>query len=279
MIKKKLMSVIASVAMLASSAVIPVHAHQSVSLQELEQEAKQLVDSGNTDEALQKLNVELNQMALEAASNEESNTYAHFDDYSGTLFLLPHYVVAATRQMGTCSIYFYLTPNAFEDYSSYNHFSACEGFSFRLSAPTVVNSQTSRIAVNVTGSKSSGEYFPVFKYKMDITSIVRSKMDLFLYTSLSPDGENTMTASNAKYNCKKCIYALGDVDRDGKITLSDSLQVLQETNGLLKTASGRSGEPDRLTFRLAADVNQDGEVTMDDVDMINKVVTGQIILS
>lgn len=279
MIKKKLMSVIASVIVLASSAVIPVHAQQSVSLQELEQEAKQLVDSGNTDEALQKLNVELNQMVMEAASNEELNTYAYFDDYSGTLSLLPHYVVAATRQMSTCSIYFYLTPNAFKDYSNSNHFSAGEGFSLYFSSPTVVNSQTSRIAVNVTGSKSSGEYFPVFKYKMDVTSIVGSKMDLFLYTSLSPDGENTMTASNAKYNCKKCIYTLGDVDRDGKVTLSDSFQVMQETKGLLNPASGRSGEPDRLTFRLAADVNKDGEVTMDDVDMINKVVTGQIMLS
>ena len=89
--------------------------------------------------------------------------------------------------------------------------------------------------------------------------------------------------NTAGYECqlKKCLYSIGDVDRNGFVEPADSLAIgicaQGGYDGNSKTPKNASSY-NELAFNLAADVNDDNVIDMADVELVNKHILGQILL-
>ena len=135
-----------------------------------------------------------------------------------------------------------------------------------------------------------GMYACCMRYEIPIFTATISGIDseyaLHCYTSSSisnPSDNITWEVKNEKekrnYGLVKCIYALGDVDRNGFVDPTDTLNITKNIQHLLFEASLNSttvaSSYNEAAFNLAADVNLDRTVDMKDVEEINKYILGQ----
>lgn len=109
----------------------------------------------------------------------------------------------------------------------------------------------------------------LFTYEMGEIEeeLIPSEWDLHIYTSRYEEPSTILGLSNGT-PLYKCVYALGDVDRNGKLEPMDELNMLVYVNGTVVS----DGSLDAAAFELAADVNFDGKVTVEDVQIVNNVL-------
>ncbi|MBD5142654.1 MAG: hypothetical protein HDT22_03475 [Ruminococcus sp.] len=134
-----------------------------------------------------------------------------------------------------------------------------------------------------------GIYANIMRQELPFSNIfaiggVSSEYGIHCYTSSNiKSPSDKIEGYNSKkteyYNFVKCIYALGDVDRNGVVDTIDTLNITKNINHLLFEASMNSttvaSSYNEAAFNLAADVNLDETVNMKDVEEINKYILGQ----
>ncbi|MDE6776777.1 MAG: hypothetical protein K2J25_02470 [Oscillospiraceae bacterium] len=112
-------------------------------------------------------------------------------------------------------------------------------------------------------------------------SNIRSEYALHCYTSnnVNNPSDTIYVELGNTYGLVKCVYALGDVDRNGFVEPKDTLDVMKNINGLFEKNATNSirgaNSYDEAAFNLAADVDLNGVVNMTDIEEMNKFIMGQ----
>ncbi len=219
------------------------------------------------------------------AAERAANYYPAYDTYSTSYVSVnSHYVAALTDYVIPCNLKFYIAPTTITgNYTSTEFFSKGSAFT-GITMGTIsgeLDTDTSyKFTVKLTGTQSLTEPEVVVKYRIPtgtLSSLVSTEYNLHLYTSTNRTSGDTNIATNQSVmDVKKCLYSLGDVDRDGRITSSDTLAVTKYVQGLyeMNSARGDLAAYDKLAFELAADINEDGAVTSDDANLIAQLLMG-----
>lgn len=214
------------------------------------------------------------------------NQYADTDPvtYEGLLAPTQHYLAVFTNQSLSSNlnlrVYFYLNTNIDNGFSNTSNYIYDTSKLSLINIPSSVSVNNGARKVNTywhtNASFNQNELF--FRYKLIHPinqEIVDSELELHRYTnetySSSPTDEIKTNKNNISMT--KCIYALGDANRDGKITNDDSILVMSYIAGNM-TASSSSSYPeyDELAFELAADFDQNNQINILDVISINQFI-------
>lgn len=128
-----------------------------------------------------------------------------------------------------------------------------------------------KVNISISGNLSANKclFYYSFSPNANFANIITNS-DL----NASTGAETIYTIATPSYSSvplKKCIFAKGDVDRNGIINSFDSLQVMKYSAGLLQ-----GNALDEEAFRLAADCNNDGQINSSDVELINKYILGKL---
>ena len=223
----------------------------------------------------------------DSQSTNEIFYYPTFDEYSETsLSTTAHYLVAIPEQTitSTTGFYFYINDNITKHTPNSNDITIGTGYKGYASIASVSSSVYANsckqifVKLNVKGTPSGNTEF--FKYKfVDSEALAQAidyESDLNTGTSRVKIKPDTVLYPNVgdKF-AMKCIYSLGDVNRDGQVTLDDSKAVMSYNVHTAEAdpARGDDGYYDTIAFKLAADFNEDGEIDIRDVVAINQYVT------
>ncbi|MDE6707133.1 MAG: hypothetical protein K2K06_03745 [Oscillospiraceae bacterium] len=98
---------------------------------------------------------------------------------------------------------------------------------------------------------------------------IASEYTLDCKTSMNDSPSNSIVVNQSGISMVKCIYALGDVNRDGKVTTEDSGLVMKYIVKLMVEANRSTSNYDKLAFELAGDFKEDGGIDILDVIAIN----------
>lgn len=207
-------------------------------------------------------------------------------DYYNTVALAPtqHYLSVFTdgTSMASTQVRLYINTNiAGDSYSSSDHFTVGSAYSNYLSIGNITTSNygTNRkqMLVGITVTGNPGTYAEAFRYQFDSLNVIFTEYALHQASSQSNTPTTLISEVTDTFSLQKCVYALGDVDRDGDVDSDDSSKVLSYTVNMAQVSSGRTAAEaayDQLAFELAADFNQDDVVDIRDVLQINKYVLG-----
>ena len=117
----------------------------------------------------------------------------------------------------------------------------------------------------------------IFRYQFpeDLNDeILDSEYDLHKYTSHYTSSPSNVIGSNkSNVTMTKCLYALGDVDRDGNLGDDDLNLIMKGIVGLMVESNRSTSTYDRLAFELAADCNEDGVIDILDTIRFNKLIS------
>lgn len=270
---KKIVSILAAGTMLASMTAFSANATDETTIKE---QVQSILDeiAAAPDEA--------SAAAIVVARSSEPCHYPVYDSYVTDKFSpSQHYltVIPAKGEMLTSSlkVNFYLNTNIISSMPKASDFILGYGYSGCASIGSVTNSSVSngcrKIVVPVNISKAATIDSAVFKYSLPLCDAISSEYDFHCYTSESSlfPSSNIFT-SRDNVVLQKCVYSLGDVDRDGDVDADDVQSVMSYVAGLREKPAGRSDEEayyDEMAFRLAADFNENGIVEMSDASGIN----------
>lgn len=105
-----------------------------------------------------------------------------------------------------------------------------------------------------------------------------SELQLNLYTSRTSVAPNEALSTSVDYTATKCIYSIGDVNRDGIVNGTDSTILLASlVNNVGPDTVNRTLEQqgyDKLAFELAGDCDGNGTVELLDVITLNQYING-----
>lgn len=287
---KKIVGLLSALTMLAPAAVLPASAEVeiqdsvSVAVSEVSLELDALEGAGTiTAEEAQ----ELMDSFASIQSADTTYTYPSYTTYA-ELAISPttHYLVAMVDEgatLGQGSIRFFLNANL--------GYTNCEDLSLFTFGKEYTNSRITKIGsaptiyptirevtIAVTPSpKSASSTSALFTYnlgKFDGLKPPVSEYQLHQYTSPDPTANPLSTAlmCGGGYHLEKGLYSLGDVDRDGDVDNDDVTLIMNDIVGNV-TVSG--SEYDKVVFKLAADVDFNGEVDILDVIAINRYLNGK----
>ncbi len=245
-----------------------------------------MVSSAAETADLSKLSAnEAQALAAMMAEVRSSDTvyYTHYDYYNNTtLAPTQHYLSVFTdgTSMASSQVRLYINTNiAGDNYSSSDHFTVGSAYSNYLSIGNITTSNygTNRkqMLVGITVTGNPGTYAEAFRYRFDSLDVVFTERALHQASSPSNTPTTSITEVTDTFSLQKCVYALGDVDRDGDVDTNDSSMIMSYCVQLAQASSGRSvaeAAYDQLAFELAADFNQDGDVSITDVIRINNYV-------
>lgn len=270
---QKIVSVLAAGTMLASMTPFSANAADETAIEEQVQSILDEVAAA-PDEA------SANAIALARAS--EPCHYPAYDTYvTNKLSPTQHYlaVISAKGEMLTSnlSVTLFLNTNILPTMPQASDFILGYGYSSRASIGTVNNSNESdsckKVVVPVIINKAATIDSAVFKYPLPLDRGVDSEVDYHFYTSRSPVAPSSdIFTSKGSIVLQKCIYSLGDVDRDGDVDVDDVQSVMAYVAGLREIPGDRSDAEayyDEMAFRLAADFNESGTVEWSDVSAMN----------
>lgn len=102
---------------------------------------------------------------------------------------------------------------------------------------------------------------------IEANSTISCEEDIHEMTSMDPDNPTSTIYTNKGNVLVKTVYALGDVDRDGDVDSDDATAIQKYCLSLAHPIPGRTAEEsayDEIAFKLAADFNQDGSITLTD---------------
>lgn len=125
------------------------------------------------------------------------------------------------------------------------------------------------------------KYSNLMRYQIPISTAVaygiNSEYALHCYTSSNPSNPSA-DCSNEGYELKKCVYALGDIDRSGRVDATDSLEVTKFAQGFYGSTTKKTEQSDsynEAAFKLVADVDSNGTVDLEDAQQITNYVLGK----
>ncbi|MDE6004248.1 MAG: dockerin type I repeat-containing protein [Oscillospiraceae bacterium] len=230
------------------------------------------------------------------ATSASSNNYVAYDYYAtNTVSTTKHYMsFINTKELSGFSrseVIYYMNANIFKNWQAENNYKACTGSKF---------GSISKVSANATSTEIQGwlvideiiipKYtncvrFSILKDDIRNNSAISSEYDLHRYTSKTSSSPSIsiMIDGVDENNLRKCIYSLGDVNRDGTVTSQDGLKAMEivlarETAGTVNNNINYASSESELAFNLAADVNDDGKVDRTDVAWINQNVLGTRVL-
>lgn len=270
---KKIVSVLTAGTMLASMTAFSANAADETTIEEQVQSILDEVAAA-PDEA------SANAIALARAS--EPCHYPAYDSYvTNKLSPSQHYlaVIPEKGKMLTSNlmVYFYLNTNIITSMPQVSDFTLGYGYSGRASIGSVTSSSVSngcrQVNVLVQVDKPGTIDSAVFKYQLFPCSVTSSEYSFHKYTSRTSDSPSSdiLTAEDSIV-LQKCVYSLGDVDRDGDVDMDDAQSVMTYVAGLREKPAGRSDAEayyDEMAFRLAADFNESGTVEWSDANAIS----------
>lgn len=133
--------------------------------------------------------------------------------------------------------------------------------------------------VGINGTLAA--YSTVFSFNMGVVGGADSEAELLSYTGQDPNSPDTTIRTSQNEYLKKCIYAIGDTNRDGKLTADDSSLIMNYIVGNAVPDSNRSTADkiyDTMAFKLAADVDHSDSIDILDVISINSAISNNTIL-
>lgn len=229
---------------------------------------------------------EMQEVAKLLATTDNSIGYYVAYDYYNTSYLAStqHYlaVLADNSDLESNVVTLYLNTNIVgTDYLNDSLFIASAAYADLLTFNSIDDSASTTskkaIAVSYSLTGSTGTYSELFRYKLDNISSVSTEKALHRYTSYDFGSPTTTLQTTDEFTTLyKCIFALGDVDRNGILDSTDSELVLKYAIKNMAAASDRSEAQaayDQIAFEMAGDFNQDGKVTVADSLAINKALT------
>lgn len=229
----------------------------------------------------------LTQMLTEA-DDSEPVYYENYDKLASVIAFMPGVTDGTLAQHGvaylsggtikSCYIRFFVNKNVVDNnLTDLNNYFAPESnvditAVQNLSSEDTPSLRCYRVYLGVNGSIPAGT--TAFYYLLSPTlANVTSEEELYSYTQQNPKYNSTaVTDEKGNYRFKRCLFARGDVNRDGVVDSTDSYLILKEVVQLAEPAPGRSvlnGKLDRQAFRLAADFDGDGDVDILDVTRLN----------
>lgn len=239
-----------------------------------------------------------------AAESENNDTYEIISTLSSTdpFYYVPYdsydmYNVAPTEHFLTgiplvnsalpssFGVYFYVNTNIISNNpTSSSNFSICPAYDGYYSLGSISSSNFAAsckmIMARFSKIGNPTAQSALFTYSLsgvENNAAVNSEYNLHQMTSASTTSPSSILATNTGDSLKKCVYALGDVDRDGDVDDEDVKAVQTYLLNLAYAAPGRSSEDsvyDKIAFELAADFNQDGTISIfDAVGMASYVST------
>lgn len=182
-------------------------------------------------------------------------------------------------------VYFYINTNIISNSpTSSSNFSICPAYDgyYSLGSISSSNFASSCKMIMARFSKigNTTAQSALFTYSLsgvENNTAVNSEYNLHQMTSASTTSPSSILVTNTGDSMKKCVYALGDVDRDGDVDSEDVQAVQTYLLGLAYPDFGRNSEDsiyDQIAFELAADFNQDGTISIfDAVGMASYVST------
>lgn len=239
-----------------------------------------------------------NDISVISDSNSEGYPLCDENDYAeDKISSTPHYIAIVNKkeissgQDGNASstkgfqTYLYLNTNVFKTTSFNNKNNYKSYSSLELSFPSASSSTTTgpcrkeqqwRIMATIPAFSACTRY----KIPQEELAKVSSEKQLHRYASASYSSPSNVIENNGNCSLTKCIYSLGDLDRDGRITAEDSLLATKKYQGIIGNASNRSAVTatslEELAFNLAGDVTGDGDFGLFDIRDINDYVLGNL---
>lgn len=234
--------------------------------------------------------------AVDAASSTQPEFYyAPYDSYSidnladtthyiGLLTANPNSTSTTPSTVSSGTIYFDMNANILDDnYATLSFFTVgtdYEGiFTPKKASVQNLSAQRARLRLTATVNGSYDKITDLVRYKLEFSEDADTTCpsEKALLTELTIEGGtlNVINSSNAYFT--KCVYALGDLNRDGIVDSSDSniMESFMVNLGAPNPSrSEKEQQCDVVAFGLAADCNQDNAVNILDAIMLNKYLVG-----
>ena len=227
------------------------------------------------------------------ATSASSNDYVSYDYYArDAVSTTKHYMsFINTKELSGFSrseVIYYMNANIFTNWKDGGSYKTSTDLSFdsieRLEGGTATSTTIQGwlvIEETIIPKYTNCVRFSILKNDIRNNSAISSEYDLHRYTSekSSSPSISIMIDSVDKNNLRKCIYSLGDVNRDGNVTSQDSLKVMEivaarEADKTDNRNINYANSLNELAFNLAGDANEDGKVNRADVARINQDVLG-----
>lgn len=241
------------------------------------QEADALFDSGEItfDQAIQ--------LKTMLSSSSESENYPHYDDlctddYAAT----DNHIAIVANPTGNgfsvgnnCYVEMYVNKNILTTGLLASQFSS--GAATVKKVKDLGGSANSRhycIYFDVVSAIPAGAVLFTFNFPTSVYNNTNISSEYSLHLATVRNTGNpvfVLDASDALNNSSvvyKCHYALGDVNHDASVDEDDKVLIMKYIVGLLTLPTSRP-ELDRISFKQAADVNQDGVINILDAISIS----------
>ncbi|MDE5791982.1 MAG: dockerin type I repeat-containing protein [Oscillospiraceae bacterium] len=167
-------------------------------------------------------------------------------------------------------VYFYLNANII---SGYDHVKNYECYPdsriYRIIDSSYVSNTLRKVELEFqTGDYVIPAYSACIRFKIkqdDINGVLGTEYDLHRYTSESDTSPSINIDTTGDTSFIKCIYSMGDVNRDGTVDEKDASLVMKAVVELMIDNPGSpTVKYDKLAFNLAGDVTEDGNITVAD---------------
>lgn len=291
---KKVVSVLAAGTMLASMTAFSANAADEATIAQMQStlDGMAVEQAEMSAEAL--AIAQTQEMLAEVQSDSKSFEYPYFNKYVGSNVAQTQHYLAAIPVYGQAfpdtgvGVYFYVNTNILPGSPvSKDNFKIGSGYvnGVQLNTVTSQTDDGERRRILVKFGRTSGSISAtseLFSYKLgdedSMNNAVNSEDHLCQLTaSLQAPNSLVLNSNVSGQTFRKCVYARGDVNRDGQVTLDDSEGVLCYLVGTAyaSRAENDGGYYDTIAFEMAADFNRDGEIDISDVVAINRRVTGQ----
>lgn len=239
------------------------------------------------EEAIQALN-DLNAVAS-VASTQYYVDYDYYDNTQENPSPTQHYLAVFTPQAITNPsttnfwAYFYIDANIADSYTTIARYSSLNSAVSYYPGQSIISSLVSGGQVIKVGSRwkvSNNSTVPansaVFRYKLPTelnSQYVTNEYELHCRTSNYYNEPSVSISTNLGFTMRKCVYSVGDVNRDGLVDNDDRDMIMSGIAGLL-SQDNTNGAFDQLAWKLAADCDQNGSVDIMDVITLNRYFNG-----
>ena len=170
---------------------------------------------------------------------------------------------------------FYLNTNVLNGYDDTTNYRYDENLLTFFTPSSSYATDTSRqikTTWNIKSAISANKVFMCYKLpetKVLIDVAVTSEYILHCKTSEYDTPSDSIKTNKSGVLMAKCIYARGDVNRDGKVNADDSNLIMKYVAMLMVESNRTTSNYDKLAFELAGDFKEDGGIDILDVIAIN----------
>ena len=208
--------------------------------------------------------------------------YVPYDTYlKNALSTSPHYLAVVPKQGTTfessLNISFYLNANIVESTPTASNLILGKRYVGHASVKSVTPGKNSNgyreFIANVSFPEKCSIDYALFTYELPFSNAIASEYDFDRYTSWRGIPSSDIYTGDDSITFKKCVYSMGDVDRDGDVDKDDQQKIGDFVVGLGRNDPNRTTEEsyyDAMAFRLAADIDGSGMVELADAVAVTK---------